>query len=217
MIRSKYLLLILLSFFGITACSVSDRPDQSARLASADSERPVRYRKNIDQLSEQELAVYEHAVAMMKKKSQENIFDRTAFLWQAWVHNCTGVTVPESRQLSVANIGDIEGCRFSQLIPPGETHSEHPGMCEHAKDTFLQWHRAEFYFYEKALQNADPLGLYGPSTKNVTVPYWNFTRKPSGKRYPKAYENPDSPLYADNRKQGSIDPPEPYTSPYLLA
>jgi len=32
----------------------------------------------------------------------------------------------------------------------------HPGMCEHGKDLFLPWHRAEFYYFEKILQGADP-------------------------------------------------------------
>jgi tyrosinase len=28
---------------------------------------------------------------MMKKKIERNVFDRTGFLWQAWVHNCTNI------------------------------------------------------------------------------------------------------------------------------
>ncbi len=178
----------------------------------------VRYRENIDSLSPEKLAAYVHAVAMMKKKSEENVFDRTGFLWQAWVHNCTNVTVNESRELSVDNVYDIKTCNFSNLLPSDSvTHKENPGMCEHAKDTFFQWHRAEFYFYEKALQNADPLGLYGPSTTDVTVPYWNFTHPPTGKRFPKVFEDSSSTLYVDNRNTDPLPDGTSYTSPYLLA
>ncbi|MFC4158693.1 hypothetical protein [Chitinimonas lacunae] len=76
---------------------------------------------------------------------------------------------------------------------------------------------AQFYYYEKALQAADPDGRYGPSTANVTVPYWNFSQPPSGKRYPRAFENPASPLYHVKRNHEPVDSRFPYTSPYLLA
>ncbi len=67
------------------------------------------------------------------------------------------------------------------------------------------------------MQAADPEGKYGPSTSNVTVPYWNFTKRPSGARFPKAYEDPDSPLYTIYRSSDAIQTPYPFTSPYLLA
>lgn len=177
---------------------------------------PVKYRKNIDELTKEELAAYEHAVDVMRKKSAQNIFDRTGFLWQAWVHDCTNISTNKNRDISTSNISAITSCDLSPL-GTNKKLLENPGMCEHAKDTFLQWHRAEFYFYEKALQAADPEGKTGPSTKDVTVPYWNFTKKPSGQRYPKAFENPESPLFNSNRNQAPLTSPLPYTSPYLLA
>ncbi|MCH8617539.1 tyrosinase family protein [Undibacterium sp. TS12] len=207
--------------------------------------REVLYRKNIDELSAEELAAFEHAVKMMKVKSARNIYDRTGFLWQAWVHNCTSVAVNEKRQYALGsgdnkqlyeiinqqlNTGEnidetannpFNTCRFdNQVKGTGNITYENPGMCEHRKDTFFQWHRAEFYFYEKALQDADPEGLYGPSTKNVTVPYWNFTKPPTGSRYPKAFEDTASPLWFKHRLQnppGSKPDMPSYTSPYLLA
>jgi tyrosinase len=194
------------------------------------TKKRVRYRKNIDQLTPAELAAYEHAVAMMKKKSAANIFDRTGFLWQAWVHNCTNIPVTADREHPVSDIDAANSCRLSPVefdegLPrasmtsitlPGATHQENPGMCEHAKDTFLHWHRAEFYFYEKALQAADPQGLEGPSTKDVTVPYWNFTKNPSGKRFPKVFEDKNSPLWVDHRATG-LPTSEPYTSAKNMA
>jgi len=199
----------------MSACSTIETID-GQKTASQSKENVVRYRENIDSLSPEKLAAYEHAVAMMKKKSERNVFDRTGFLWQAWVHNCTNIDVNESRQSSVKDVYDLKACDLSSLGLQG-THKEHPGMCEHAKDTFFQWHRAEFYFYEKSLQNADPLGIYGPSTKDVTVPYWNFTKAPSGDRYPKEYEDKNSTLYVDNRKKGALPEGTSYTSPHLLA
>jgi tyrosinase len=205
----------------------------------------VKYRKNIDELSADELAAFEHAVKMMKIKSARNIYDRTGFLWQAWVHNCTSVAVNDKRQYALGrgddrqlyqiiqdqlntgnNIDDtaknpFNTCRFeSQVKGAGNITYENPGMCEHRKDTFFQWHRAEFYFYEKALQDADPEGVSGPSTKNVTVPYWNFTKPPTGERYPKAFEDRTSSLWFKHRAKnpaGSKPAMPSYTSPYLLA
>ena len=154
----------------------------------------------------------------MKKKSEKNIFDRTGFLWQAWVHNCTNITVNESRKFSINNVYDIDKCDTAGQLPEGgPTHIEKPGMCQHGKDTFFQWHRAELYFYEQALRNADPLGIEGPSTKDVTIPYWNFTQKPTGDRFPKAFENVNSTLYVKNREKGTLPVDGPYLSPYLLA
>jgi tyrosinase-like protein len=58
------------------------------------------------------------------------------------------------------------------------------GPCEHSRDTFFPWHRALLYDFENALRASDP-----PRTSNVTIPYWNWSEVPSGKRYPTAYEN----------------------------
>lgn len=205
----------------------------------------IKFRKNIDELSADELATFEHAVKMMKIKSAKNIYDRTGFLWQAWVHNCTSVAVNDKRQYALGsgdnnqlynviqqqlNIGNniddtasnpFNTCRFEKQVKgDGNVTYENPGMCEHRKDTFLLWHRAEFYFYEKALQDADPEGRYGPSTKNLTVPYWNFTKPPTGERYPKAFEDPSSPLWFKHRKKnpaGEKPAMTEYTSPLHMA
>lgn len=187
------------------------------------------YRKNIDDLTPSELAAYKHAVKMLKIKSERNVFDRTGFMWQSWVHNCPSVDVVNSRK-AVLSAADMENyllrkpspdsCKIETFLtmPNGtETHAERPGECEHRKDTFLQWHRAQLYFYEKALQASDPNGEFGPSTKNVALPYWNFPQKPSGIRYPKAFEDSESPLFDKTRNPDGLDSALPTTSPYLLA
>ncbi|MES2674015.1 MAG: tyrosinase family protein [Pseudomonadota bacterium] len=189
----------------------------------------VKYRKNIDDLTPMELAAYEHAVKMIKIKSQHNVFDRTGFIWQSWVHNCTAVTVFNSREATLSETEmnkyllskvSPDSCNIATFLDmPGRTkvHTEQPGECEHQKNIFLPWHRAQLYFYERALQAADPEGTFGPSTKNVALPYWNFTQKPSGVRYPKAFENPASPLFDSTRKAEGLTSSLPTSSPYLLA
>jgi len=194
----------------------------SALAATAD----IVKRKNIDKLTPQELAAYEHAIQILKDRSKANQYDKTGYLWQAWVHNCVSTWVP--------NDGKEDGrppvCNFWEGGEPEDADKAkytlaRPGMCEHAKDLFLPWHRAEFYYFEKVLQATDPDGTItdsrgqkGPSTKNLGVPYWNWTRVPSGKRYPAAFENPKSPLFDDTRAgdpiaQGSA---YPFASLYLV-
>ena len=58
------------------------------------------------------------------------------------------------------------------------------GGCEHWNHRFLAWHRALLYNYEDALRASDP-----PRTTDVTIPYWNWTETPTGRRYPVAFEN----------------------------
>ncbi len=43
------------------------------------------------------------------------------------------------------------------------------------------------------------MGTSGPSTKDVTIPYWDWTVKPSGSRFPKAFEDSGSPLFDNSR------------------
>jgi tyrosinase len=195
----------------------------------ATAANPIRIRKDWEDLRDDEKKAFAHAVDILKKKSQQNIYDRTGFLWQAWVHNCTTVTVPDGRQKPMSEasfkklLGNntIDSCdprNFVEMPDNVATHVESPGECEHQKDIFLQWHRAELWFFEQALRAADPDGSAGgPSTKDVTLPYWNFTRKPSGKRYPKEFEDPSSPLFDQTRNQDPLPSSLPTTSPYLLA
>ncbi len=230
-IHSKWCLgLFAIIAFLLASCAVQEpaapeiHPAQKLTGSSANHS----YRKNIDELSAAELAAFEHAVAVLKKKSQDNVFDRTGFIWQSWVHNCTSVVVPNTRQAGIS-AADMQKYLLSQATPDScntsaflnikgmKTHTERPGECEHQKNTFLQWHRAQLYFYEQALQAADPEGKTGPSTKNVTLPFWNFTQKPSGARYPAAFENPASPLFDSTRTHEPLASSLPTSSPYLLA
>lgn len=197
--------------------------------AAQEAPRQVHYRKNIDDLTPAELDAFKHAVDQLKQKSQRNIFDRSGFLWQAWVHNCPAVQVPNSRKSPMSaealagwlSNPERNSCDTFAMVKgtmrAGDAHQELPGECEHQKDTFLQWHRAQLYYYEQALRAADPEGLHGPKTADVTLPYWNFTHKPSGVRFPKAFEDPTSPLFDRTRNTALLDSSMATASPYLLA
>ena len=179
-------------------------------------------RKNIDNLAPSELAAYEHAIQILKDRSDKDPYDKEGFLWQAWIHNCPSLHVPlPSTSIKVESepICDY----WTKDTPKPEHIFENPGMCEHGTDLFLTWHRAEFYYFERLLKFSDPdgtitdsRGITGPSTINVAVPYWNWTRKPSGQRYPVAFENEKSPLFHSERETSPAQS-FPFTSPYLIA
>ena len=180
-------------------------------------------RKNIDNLTSSELAAFEHALQILKDRSEKNPYDKSGYLWQAWVHNCPSTWVPKDGLPD-----DREQCDYwmgGSDAPVSNDGREYerlfPGMCEHGKDLFLPWHRAQLYYFEKLLQEADPnatvtdsRGKKGPSTKDVGLPFWNWTRPPSGGRYPKAMEDKNSLLYHEKRNHDPLAQGEaPYTSP----
>ena len=61
----------------------------------------VPLRKNIDLLTKDELAAYEHAIQILKDRSNVNPYDKTGYLWQAWVHNCPFIWQPASGALPI--------------------------------------------------------------------------------------------------------------------
>ncbi|XP_058108997.1 polyphenol oxidase A1, chloroplastic-like [Magnolia sinica] len=64
----------------------------------------------------------------------------------------------------------------------------------HFSSLFLPWHRWYIYFFERILGK-----LIGDDS--VALPYWNYDN-PDGMAFPKAYDNPNSPLYDDLRNKG---------------
>ena len=206
-------------------------------------------RKNIDDLSRAELQAYQHAIQFLKDRSMANVYDPEGYLWQAWVHNCPSIVMPLNmdqpldQQIWPTNLPcdlvglggddtwqrayDSQRSQVARLMTPAEMASakvDYPGMCQHHSDVFLQWHRAEFYYFEKLLQATDPNGILpdstgvAVSTASVGVPYWNFTKPPSGNRYPAIFEDATSPLYIGGRRTSAVDPDNMpyYTSPFLL-
>ena len=135
-------------------------------------------RKNIDSLTALEKAAYLHAWSILKSR---DTFDMGSYLWQAYVHNKPSIILRDGTKAV-------------------------PGPCEHGTTLFLPWHRAELYYFEQILQQTDPEGKItdangktGPGTRNVTIPYWNWLRYPSGKTFPKMFEDKSSVLYRENR------------------
>lgn len=79
--------------------------------------------------------------------------------------------------------------------------------CEHQNDLFFPWHRSLLYYFEEALRKTDELGNSGPSTKDVTIPYWDWTVAPSGNRYPLRFEEENSPLSHSGRNDTHVTQP----------
>ena len=180
-------------------------------------------RKNIDSLSATELATYMHAIQLLRDRSADNPYNMQGYAWQAWVHNLNRVSVPDENTLKQ---GDKDPTAF-YAEAAAQTYADgtygYPGMCEHGKDIFFVWHRAQFYYYEKILQNTDPDGTIEDSkgnkypTRNLGIPFWNFTQPPSGDKFPAVFEDQSTVLYhAGRNTQHGADDKE-FTSPYLLA
>lgn len=126
-------------------------------------------RKDIDDLTADELKVYVHAVG--------KLMDDGVYATHAAFHNV-----------------------FSNNPPLG---------CEHANDLFFPWHRFHLLNFERALQLSDP-DHPSLSTKNVTIPYWNWGVAPrTGVRYPAALEDPTSRLFSDERNPDPSGPAFP--------
>ncbi len=84
--------------------------------------------------------------------------------------------------------------------------SNPPRGCEHRNDLFLPWHRYHLYNFERALQATDP-NHATLSTRNVTIPYWDWSVAPRhGIRYPAAFENNTSPLWNEDRNAVKAEP-----------
>ena len=137
-------------------------------------------RKNIDDLSAQELSDYIHAVEILTQRGSEepNNYDDLAF-----IHN-----------------------RAPSDDRPG-------GPCEHGSDLFLPWHRPHLLAFEQALRESDP-----PRTSNVRIPYWDWTKPPSGNFYPEAFEDNSSILYTYRNSgvsRNQSPTPHAYTGCYM--
>ena len=75
------------------------------------------------------------------------------------------------------------------------------GACEHGSEQFFPWHRPHLANFEKLLREADPA-----RTANVTLPYWDWTKPPSGKMVPTAFEDKASPLFNAGRRTSGSPP-----------
>lgn len=143
-------------------------PAPKTRTPTTEAAAPLK-RKNIQELSPQELAAYEHALEILRDSTDPE----NNYLFHADLHN-----------------------EFSTSPPHG---------CEHGNELFLPWHRYHLYYFEKALQETDP-DHPTLSTRNVTIPYWDWSREHTGDRYPSPFEVAGSVLHHDFRKTTSSSP-----------
>jgi FtsP/CotA-like multicopper oxidase with cupredoxin domain/peroxiredoxin len=84
----------------------------------------------------------------------------------------------------------------------------HRRFCAHNTELIWPWHRAFLLYFEELLRAADPDHPDTP-TKDVTLPYWDWSKPASGVAYPKAYENPASPLFHAGRTKWDATNPFP--------
>jgi Common central domain of tyrosinase len=99
---------------------------------------------------------------------------------------------------SSANPGDPTGYMYWANLHDDYDEVAHSG-CPHFSEKFLPWHRRHLVDFEKVLQQTVP-GV----TDNVMIPYWDWTKPPSGMHFPTAFERQASPLF-DRRL--NISPP----------
>jgi hypothetical protein len=90
---------------------------------------------------------------------------------------------------SNANPADPTGYMYWASLHDDFDPVAHSG-CAHYSEKFLPWHRQDLVDFEKVLQQTVP-GV----TDNVMIPYWDWTKPPSGSHFPKAFERSASPLF----------------------
>ena len=125
-------------------------------------------RKNIDDLTAQELKDYEDAVDQIKQRSVADPKDIRGYQHMADLHN------------------------VSRAHPDGSS-----GACEHGNEEFFPWHRAHLALFERLLQEINP---------TLSIPYWDWTKPPSGNRVPAAFERSGSSLFHSGRYPVGVPP-----------
>jgi hypothetical protein len=100
------------------------------------------------------------------------------------------------RARSTANPDDETGYDFQA----GLHNDQFIGPCEHGSDHFFAWHRAHLHYFEKILQEADPL-----RTTNVTIPYWDWLHPEAIGKFPLAFAKPG--LFMSGRNNNPTDLP----------
>ncbi|MCP3406172.1 tyrosinase family protein [Bradyrhizobium sp. CCGB01] len=115
-----------------------------------------------------------HAADLRTRKS---IDDLSADELETYIH-----AVKQVRDKSIAD--PLVQFSYAHMAGLHNIPALFSGACMHHTYNFWAWHRAHLINYEDALRASDP-----PRTANVMVPYWDWTKKPSGKRFPVVFEN----------------------------
>ena len=149
-------------------------------------------RKNINNLSAQELQSLRRGVEVMKSRdSAARNSANWRRSWQFWANmhlhfgqNCNG---PVLGHPSFAGQQDWT----AQSVAETRTWCQ----CEHGTDHFIAWHRMYLWYFERVLSQAagDP---------NLHLPYWDYS-DPASRELPVAYR---SPTYVDQNGQTKPNP-----------
>jgi Common central domain of tyrosinase len=99
---------------------------------------------------------------------------------------------------STANPTDPTGYLYWANLHNDFDTVQHSG-CAHFSEKFLPWHRRHLVDFEKVLQQTIP-GV----TDNLMIPYWDWTKPPTGTHFPKAFEREASSLFD---RRFNISPP----------
>jgi tyrosinase len=83
------------------------------------------------------------------------------------------------------------------------------GPCKHNTELIWPWHRAMLFYFEETLRATDP-DHPTLSTRDVTIPYWDWTKQPTGAGgYPAAFEDISSSLFHPGRNPWDPSNPPP--------
>lgn len=133
----------------------------------------ARIRQNVWKLkpSDKTLALYEQAVAAMKRKP---IADPTSWRFQAAIHEYRRASDP------LATRGDV--------LPSASDQRRFWNQCQHGSWYFLSWHRMYLYHFETIV--AAEVKKIDPSF-DWALPYWNYSddRDPNARLLPPAFRS----------------------------
>lgn len=107
------------------------------------------------------------------------------------------------KQRSAADPSRQDGYQYQAELhnKPRRHPDSSTGACEHGSEQFFPWHRPHLAGFEELLRVADP-----PRTADVTIPYWDWTKQPSGRMTPTAFEDQNSPLFNAGRRTSGPPP-----------
>ena len=141
----------------------------------------VRFRKHVDDMSSEEWKALGSAIS--------KLHDKDTFGPQGPATPPQAEPFPQSHE-SYEWFVQIHGNR------------KEAKACKHGSEVIWPWHRAFLLHFENTLRSTNP-----PTSSNITLPYWDWTEKPSGQvGYPKAYEEVGSALFHPRQKYGTEIP-----------
>jgi len=106
---------------------------------------------------------------------------------------------PERRNIDSMSPSELAAYEHAVGLLRGSGAGSHPALAHPAlrdvnapnsRSISMPWDAEYLTEFEHELRAANPA-----RNAEITVPYWDFTRPPSGREYPRAFERVGSPLY----------------------